>query len=157
MEVKHHPRRPVRPRHHRQQRYRVPLVDRQQRQREATLADGRGDAAADLQHRAGAAGRPAAALEQHAAESFRHLLELRPDLSRPGHGLELKRQTRNGTRDEDDNAAWCAEWIADDRRKAFFADIGAGCVVIDRVLQLQGPVGLVLRVDLEKARAQGSA
>lgn len=36
---------------------------------------------------------------------------------------------RNGTRDEDDdNAAWCAEWIADNRRKAFFADIGAGTI-----------------------------
>jgi hypothetical protein len=25
--------------------------------------------------------------------------KLRPDLSRPGHGLELKSQTRNGTRE----------------------------------------------------------
>lgn len=28
----------------------------------------------------------------------------------------------------EDNAAWCAAWIADNRRKAFFADIGAGTI-----------------------------
>ncbi|MEX2453692.1 MAG: CRISPR-associated endonuclease Cas3'', partial [Rhodospirillaceae bacterium] len=38
-------------------------------------------------------------------------------------------QARNGyDEDDDDSTSSCAEWIADDRRKAFFADIGAGTI-----------------------------
>lgn len=34
----------------------------------------------------------------------------------------------SGNGGEEDNAAWCAAWIADSRRRAFFADVGAGTV-----------------------------
>lgn len=50
------------------------------------------------------------------------------------HGRSMFDRNLLGTRSiagnggEEDNAAWCAEWIADDRRKAFFADIGAGTI-----------------------------
>ena len=49
---------------------------------------------------------------------------------------------RNGTRDRDDSerpsSAECAEWISDDRRKAFLADVGAG--TIDQALFAVLPV-----------------
>jgi CRISPR-associated endonuclease/helicase Cas3 len=49
-------------------------------------------------------------------------------------------QARNGTRDSDErpSSAECADWIADDRRKAFLADIGAG--TIDQALLAILPV-----------------
>ncbi len=34
----------------------------------------------------------------------------------------------NGSDDEATASAFCAEWIADDRRKAFYADVGAGTI-----------------------------
>lgn len=36
--------------------------------------------------------------------------------------------THAGNGGEENNAAWCAEWISDNRRKAFFADVGAGTI-----------------------------
>ena len=34
----------------------------------------------------------------------------------------------NGMKGEEDNATFCSEWIADNRRKAFFAQLGAGTI-----------------------------
>jgi CRISPR-associated endonuclease/helicase Cas3 len=50
----------------------------------------------------------------------------RADLSQD-FTASVENRPRDGN-EEDDAAAWCAEWIADSRRKAFFADIGAGTV-----------------------------
>jgi CRISPR-associated endonuclease/helicase Cas3 len=43
------------------------------------------------------------------------------------HG-QLAGVANTGNGGGEDNAAWCAEWIADNRRKAFFADVGAGTI-----------------------------
>ena len=42
--------------------------------------------------------------------------------------IDGRSQMANGTDDETTASAFCADWIRDHRRKAFFADVGAGTV-----------------------------
>ncbi len=73
----------------------------------------------------------------------------------PDFAATIQSSARGGN-EEDDAAAWCAEWIADSRRKAFFADVGAGTIdqaflaVLQKkflTLRQYGLAGRILLVD----------